>query len=197
MTGDGPTRAPGVPLDERIGALVACGDTRQASEEAMCHLGPAILRFARSCIRNEALACDAFSEFSEDLLRGIGDFRGSASVKTWAFRLAWHAVLRVRNDAWLCRRRTLVSDAAEALAREVRTATPVVNERRAMFLERIRGELSLEEQSLLALRVDQGLSWEEIAAVMAEEGAPASPQALAKRFQRLKDKLAAIVRREG
>jgi hypothetical protein len=37
------------------------------------------LRFLRACLRDETLASDAFSEFSEDLVRGIAGFRGSAS----------------------------------------------------------------------------------------------------------------------
>jgi RNA polymerase sigma-70 factor (ECF subfamily) len=197
MNDDRPRPDPDGPLDARVLALVARGAINDAAGEAILEIGPTILRFLRSCLHNETLASDAFSEFSEDLLRGLPAFRGNASLKTWAYRLAWHAVLRVREDGWYRRRHTLVSEAAAAYADQVRTATPIVAQRRALALARIRAQLSLEEQGLLALRVDQALPWEQVAAVMANDGERVAADALMKRFQRLKMKLADIVRRDG
>jgi RNA polymerase sigma-70 factor (ECF subfamily) len=45
--------------------------------------------------------------------------------------------------------------------------------------------------------VDQGLSWDEVAGVLAEGGAPARPDALMKRFERLKDRLGKMARDRG
>ena len=48
------------------------------------------------------------------------------------------------------------------------------------------------------LRVDRGLSWGEVALVLADEqGEPVEESALRKRFERLKDKLAERARQEG
>ncbi len=47
------------------------------------------------------------------------------------------------------------------------------------------------------LRLDQGLSWKEIAYVMAHGGRPARPAALSKRFERLKVRLARLARDQG
>jgi len=65
-----------------------------------------------------------------------------------------------------------------------------------IFLE-LRAGLTPEEQSLLALRVDQGLEWAEVAAVLAGEGQAPSPAALMKRFERLRERLGKLARERG
>jgi RNA polymerase sigma-70 factor (ECF subfamily) len=64
---------------------------------------------------------------------------------------------------------------------------------------RLRARLDAIEQTLLVLRVDQRLSWEEIADVLAGPGPGESltPAALRKRYERLKDKLRRLARAEG
>jgi len=48
------------------------------------------------------------------------------------------------------------------------------------------------------LRVDKGLSWQEIAEVLAEtEDDPPDPVALRKRFERLKERLMKMAEKEG
>ena len=184
-------------IDGRVRLLVAEGHVEAASEVALRELGPAVLRYVRSTIRDEELAADAFSEFAEDLWRGLPGFRGEASLRTWAFRVAWNAMLRVKNDAWQRRRVGLSRGPASALANEMRTHTPVALDRQARVLDSLRSRLSLEDQGLLALRVDQGLSWAEVAEVVASEGEPVKVQALEKRFQRLKERIAEMARSEG
>lgn len=189
--------APVPDLDVRVHELLAGGDGSSAAELVLREMGPAVLRYVRSSLRNEELAADAFSEFAEDLWKGLGSFRGESSLKTWAFRVAWSAICRVRNDGWERRRAPLSRGRASALAEDLRTRTPVILERQARALESIRARLSIEEQSLLALRIDQGLSWDEIAAVVASEGEPVHAPALAKRFQRLKERIALLAREDG
>lgn len=188
--------APRTALDESVRAHLARGATRDAAEAALQTLGPAILRFMRSSLRDEALARDAFSEFSEDLLRGLRGFRGEASLRTWAYRLAWSAVARVRDDPWRCRRQPLEHLPMSALAEQIRMSVSS-HERRALALERLRDAISFEDQSLLALRIDQGLPWSEIAQIVGNGGADVTAVALMKRFQRLKLKLAEMLRRDG
>jgi len=64
-------------------------------------------------------------------------------------------------------------------------------------LEKLREALTLEERSLLALRVDQELSWAETAAVLAREGEAVEPNALMKRFERLKERLGRLAKERG
>ena len=189
--------APQQDLDARVRRLLADGDVAAASEFAVRELGPGVLRFVRSAVRDEELAADAFSEFAENLWMGLPAFRGDSSLRTWAFRVAWNAVIRVRNDAWQRRRTPLSRGRASELAEQVRTRTPLVVERQARALEALRSKLTVEEQSLLALRVDQGLSWAEVAEVIAADGKPVQVDALMKRFQRLKERIALLAREDG
>lgn len=183
-----------VDLERRIRALLAAGDARGAATEAMRALGPKILGYLRTILRDEADAGEAFSVWAEHLWRGIGSFRGDASFRTWAFKVAYNAALNVRNEAWRRLGRPLETGEASRLAEEIRTRTAVREERRRTRLEEIRGRLTPEEQTLLTLRIDQELSWEETAEVFSASGARVEPAALRKRFQRLKDQLADLLR---
>jgi RNA polymerase sigma-70 factor, ECF subfamily len=75
----------------------------------------------------------------------------------------------------------------------VRT-TVVRVERQRRWLEEVRELLSVEERALLTLRVDRELSWAEIAEVLAAEGKRVEAATVAKRYERLKERLIAVVR---
>jgi RNA polymerase sigma-70 factor (ECF subfamily) len=177
-----------------IQALLAAGDERAAATEAMRAFGPKILGYLRSILRDEADAGDAFSVWAEHLWRGIGTFRGDSSFRTWAFKVAYNAALNVRNEAWRRLGRPFETGEASRLADEIRTKTAVREERQRTKLDEIRQKLTPEEQTLLTLRIDQQLSWEEIGEVFSASGEPVEPPALRKRFQRLKDRLADLLR---
>jgi RNA polymerase sigma-70 factor (ECF subfamily) len=178
---------------ERIDA----GDPQGAATAAIRGLGPQVLRYLRSILVDEDAAADAFSQFAENLWRGLPRFRRRSSLRTWAYAIAWNAALNIRNDAWNRRGRPLMTSEASALADEVRTRTAVRVARQANALEVLRASLTLDEQSLLTLRVDQGLSWAEVAEVMSGAGKPIQPLTLMKRFERLKERLAAMARDQG
>jgi RNA polymerase sigma-70 factor (ECF subfamily) len=186
-----------MPLDARVHELLAEGDTRTAAAIVIQKLGPRILGYLRTILRDEADAGEAFSVFAEHLWRGIGTFRGDASIRTWAFKVAWNAALNVRGDAWRRLGRRLVTGEASRLAEEIRTATVERFERQRDALAILREALSPEEQTLLALRIDQKLAWEEIAHVLSGEGAPVEAVALRKRFERLKERLGRLARERG
>lgn len=187
----------GMSLDARVRDLLAAEDTGGAAVVALQSLGPKILGYLRAVLRDETDAADAFSLFAEHVWRGIGTFRGEASVRTWAFRIAWNASVNVRDDAWRRLGRPLLTGEASRLAAEIRTATVERLERQRSALAELRESLSPEEQTLLALRIDQKLSWEEIAHVLSGEHAPVEPAALRKRFERLKDRLGQLARARG
>lgn len=184
------------PLEERVHALLAQGKPSAAADIAVRELGPDVRRFIRAALHDEALAADAFSAFTEDVVRALPGFRGDAALRTWAYRLAWHALRRVRDDAWQRRRCTLDLGAVSPLAK-TESDTPLVRERRALALEKMRLALSLEEQTLLALRIDQGLCWAEISRILSHDGITVGADALMKRFERLKTRLAEVAKREG
>src|SRR5512138_1645158 len=192
-----PQRQDPVDPEQRIRALLSGGggggDGRDAAAEAMRVYGPKILGYLRSMLRDEADAGDAFSVWAEHLWRGIGSFRGDSSFRTWAFKIAYNAALNVRNEAWRRLGRPFEPGEASRLAEEIRTKTAVREERQRSKLDEIREKLTPEEQTLLTLRIDQQLSWDDIGAVVSANGAPVDPAALRKRFQRLKDRLAGML----
>jgi RNA polymerase sigma-70 factor (ECF subfamily) len=180
-------------LDERVRQLLAAGDPGAAATEAIRTLGPQVLAYLRSLVREEADAREAFSSWAESVWRGLPAFRGEASLRTWTYRLAYHAALGVMGGAWKQRARPFQDGEASRLAETMRTATAVRVDRQRGVLDQLRAQLSDSDRTLLALRIDQQLSWEEIAGVLAEDGERPEPATLAKRFERLKERLRALV----
>ena len=184
-------------LEIQVKDLLAAGDRRSAASEAIRGLGPKVLGYLRSVLRNDEDAADAFSIFAEHLWRGLPTWRGQSSLKTWAFKLAWNAALNLKDEAWRRRGRRFKTGEASRLADEIRTRTGVRVERQRRALDELRAELTEEEQTLLVLRIDQQLAWEEIAEVMGDEKAPVDAAALRKRFERLKEKLSRLAKERG
>jgi RNA polymerase sigma-70 factor (ECF subfamily) len=183
-------------VDGRVAELLAAGDAREAATLAIRAYGPSILGYVAAVVRDEAATGDVFSTFCEDLWRGIGSFRGDSSVKTWAYRLAWHAAARWLRDPHRRRSARLRTDDAERLAAEVRSTTALHLRPSAQdALAELRATLSPEEQTLLTLRVDRDLPWSEIARVLGDDAA--SEAALRKRFERLKERLRSVAIQRG
>lgn len=162
----------------------------------MQEFGPKILGYLRSVLRDEGDAGDAFSAFAENLWRGIATFRGESSFRTWAYKVAWNAALAVRDEAWRRHGRRLETGEASRLADEIRTTAARV-ERQRTALDALREALTPEEQTLLHLRIDQALSWDDIAQVLGKDGSPVEAATLRKRFERLKERLATLARERG
>jgi RNA polymerase sigma-70 factor (ECF subfamily) len=184
-------------IEIRVRASLADGDRPGAATAAIQDLGPPVLRYLRSLLRDEDDAGDAFSIFAENVWRGLSTWRGDGSLKAWCFRLAWNAAANLRNEAWRRRGRRFFSGEASALAEEVRTRSFVKVERQRQALDTLRESLEVEEVSLLTLRVDQKLSWAEIADVVSSDGERVEPAALMKRFERLKNRLARMAKEQG
>ncbi len=183
-------------VQARVQQLVDAGDVSAGATEALRALGPEILRFLRSVLRNEEDAADAFSQFAENLWKGLSTFRGQSSLRTWAFRVAWNSAMNLRNDAWHRHGRRFATGEASQIAEEIRTKTAVRVERQRSALDRLRDALSPDDQSLLALRLDRGFSWEEVAEILSAGGERVQPLTLMKRFERLKKRLTEMVRKQ-
>ncbi len=178
-------------LEAEIGARLEEGDHAGAATCALRGYGPEILGYLASILRDAPAADEVFSTFCEDLWRGVPQFRRASSFRTWAYKIAWHAAVRHLEDPFKKRGQPLATEQAEKLAVEVRTTTALhLRDTAKDALAALRAGLAPEEQALLVLRVDRGLSWTEIAEALADAGAPAAGEAaLRKRFERLKGKL--------
>jgi RNA polymerase sigma-70 factor (ECF subfamily) len=191
-------------LEQEIHALCDQGDIGGAVERTLQVYGREILRLMHSVLRQPDLARDAFSVFSENLLKGLSGFRWESSLRTWSYRLARNACYQVMH-APSTREQPMSLSALPDEAQHQRTEThpwqrTSVKER---FRE-LRERLKPEERMLLMLRVDQKLSWTEIARVMAEPEEASDNGSLTRRaaalrqqFQRLKTHLRELASEEG
>src|SRR5260370_8090531 len=83
-------------VEAEIAHLLESNDLPSAAAAIVREYGPAILAYLAALARDEDRADDAFSQFCEDLWRGLRGFRPDASVPTCVYKLARHA--RPRNQ---------------------------------------------------------------------------------------------------
>jgi len=192
------TRTEQPSIEERIAACLDRRDLAQAATEALQGYGPQIFGFLTAVLRESDAANEAFSEFSEDLWRGIGQFRRESSFRTWAYQLAWNAARQLIRDPFHRRGRRLRTSEWSRIAEQVRSSSAAVREAAIRGrLSEMKARLDPDEQTLLILRVDRELPWKDVAAVLSEPGESLDDAAVRKRFQRLKTKLHRMAKREG
>jgi RNA polymerase sigma-70 factor (ECF subfamily) len=180
-------------------------DYSEATAALVRGYGPEIFGFLVATNKSEHDASDIFSDFCLAALRGLPGFRFHSSLRTWAYTLARNAAHHHRRDTGRAARRRTGSSAIDEVAAAVRTSTlTFLRTERRTRLEELRDSLDPEDRELLVLRVDRGLSWDDVATAFNEGDAPLTPaerakasQRLRKRFQVLKDSLREKARREG
>ncbi len=182
--------------EQAIAARLDQGNLRAAATEVMKAYGPQVLGYLMAVLRSDDDAREVFSQFAEDLWRGLAHFRRECSFRAWAFKLAWHAASRFYRDPYRQRGCRLMTTDASRLAASVSQSSYRPGGR-SERMTKLRQALDPEEQTLLILRLDKEMPWEEVAQVMSGRGQPVAPAALRKRFERLKDKLALLAREQG
>lgn len=188
----------GAEVEQQIADALDAGDLAAAAESLVRGYGPEILSYLAAVARDPCLAEEVFSTTTEDVWRGLPGFRRECSARSWIYRLAYHALQRHRRDPFRRRQKKTASRELERVADKVRSETaPFLRTEVKDRVARLREQLGSEEQTLLILRVDRELSWREVGAIMAEENTPLSEAALAKRFQRVKDKLRKLAAEAG
>jgi RNA polymerase sigma-70 factor (ECF subfamily) len=185
-------------VEEQVAALLAAQDYGRAAETVMREYGPGVRGLLLTLFRrNRDAGEEAFSLFAENLWRHIDGFRGESTVRTWIYCMARNAAVSVTREGWRKLSRRLLTQDAEQLAEEVRTKSGLRLERQSSALLALRDSLDLDEQTLLTLRLDERLPWEEIAQIMSSDGTPIDAAAVRKRFERLKAKLGELARQQG
>ena len=186
--------------EEEVRALHAAGDMPGAVTCAIRRFGPQLYGFLVTLLCNEQDAGDAFAMLSEDIWRGLPGFRWACSFRTWAFTLARNAAhrqqrKRARQGPEIRLSTSLISELAEEVI------TSYVGKRSE--LDEMRDALPEEDRTILVLRIDKGLSWTDVARVLAgdtEGPEPAIAREAArvrKRFQLVKQQLVAAARERG
>lgn len=195
-------------LESAIRADCDVGDYDEAATVAVRGYGPEILGFLASRLRNEAEASEVFSQFCEDFWLGLPRFEWRCTARVWAYTLARHAANRHISAAHRRPARNIPLSRVgliSGLADQVRSTTlPYLRTEVKSRMRVLREQLSQEDQTVLILRVDKGLSWRELAEVTRYAGQPVSEALitkeaarLRKRFQLAKDRLRKLAEAEG
>ena len=195
-------------LEERIRRHAEAGDKKRAATALLEGYGRELLGFLIAHLRDRDAASEVFSQFTEDLWRGIDGFRWQCTARVWSYTLVRHAASRYIKDARRRRGRQVSLSRAgplSAIEAKIRTATlaAVRTEARSRVAQ-LRETLPPEDQTLLILRVNRKLGWKEIAQVMVYEGETVSDDVLEKeavrlrkRYQLAKDKLRRLAEAQG
>lgn len=185
-------------LEEELRGLVGGGDCEGAFAHALSGYGFELRSFCHALLRDRASADDAYGAACEDLWRGMPHFRWDSSFRVWAYAVARHACLReLRGRRRALRRGTGYRAYLEAMGGSPRTETkPCQRTTMKDRLRALREQLDPDGQTLLTLRIDRGLSFEQIARIMAGPSAELPSAELArgaaacrKRFERTKVRL--------
>ena len=185
-------------MDSTADDLLARGDHRKGVERVMHEMGPSVLGLLHTMFRsNPDAAEEAFSLFAENLFRHAATYRGDAPLKAWVYAIARNAALSVSRDGWRRFGERLETRDAEKLAEEIRTRSAIRRERQSNALDSLRDTLDLDEQTLLTLRLDEKLPWDEVAQVMSSGGEKVDSSTVRKRFERLKVRLGEEARLRG
>jgi RNA polymerase sigma-70 factor (ECF subfamily) len=193
-----------VDVEAELSGLIAEGELDAAATRAIRTYGPELYGYLSHVLGGEQDAAEVFSQLSEDLWRGLPRFRAQCSVRTWLYALARHAAARFIRSPWNARRRRTGDSQLQALLDETRSRTkPWLRTDVRDRWSALREALDPEDRSLLVLRVDRELSWEDIAMIML--GAETSDSValgresdrLRKRFQHLKRELRRRARESG
>src|ERR1700682_1049968 len=86
-------------VEQQIGALCSAGDRDKAATLLVESYGREIFRFLLSRLRDDDATAQVFSQFTEDMWRGLGRFRWDCSARVWSYTLARHAASRYIADA--------------------------------------------------------------------------------------------------
>jgi RNA polymerase sigma-70 factor (ECF subfamily) len=195
-------------LEARIRRLSDAGNKKGAATALLEGYGREVLGFLISRLRDRDAASDVFSQFTEDLWKGLDGFRWQCTARVWSYTLARHAASRYIDEARRRRGRSVPLSRAgplSAIEAKIRTATLTAARTEARSrVAMLRESLPLDDQTLLILRVNRRLGWREIAQVMAYEGTTVPDDVLdkeaarlRKRYQLAKDKLRRMAVEQG
>lgn len=202
-------------VEQQIRQCCTAGDYRAAATVIVQAYGPEISSLLRARLRSEANGSEVFGMFCEDLWRALPAFEFRCSSRTWAYVLARHAELRFRGEPQRRPDRNLpfAGQLAEMPARGRTSTSPYRQTQVRERLRALRQRLHEQDELLLLLRVDRGLSWREIARVLLAEASVESsccadtphPELLLEReaarlrqrFQVIKQKLRYWAEQEG
>ena len=179
-----------------VGGLGDEAELSEVATRAIEAYGDEVFGFLIHQLGNEADAAEVFGQMAEDLWKGLPAFGGRCSIRTWMYVLARHAASRFRRSPWNHRgRRTGDSNLDEAIARQRTRTQPWQRTDVKDRFAALREALDPDDRTLLVLRVDRAMPWQDIARVTLGVDEPEArtlkreTDRLMKRFQLLKEQL--------
>ncbi|MFP2932146.1 RNA polymerase sigma factor [Pyxidicoccus sp. 3LG] len=182
-------------LEQRIREACVRGETGLAVEVALGGYGPEIHRLLATILRDADRARDAYSDFSESLLRDLPAFRWESSFRTWAYCVARNVAYRLAASSSRRGSHESLRVIEELPLRERSRTNPWL---RSSVKERFRGlreQLTPHERTILELRVDLRLSWLDIARRLAPPGGTPTSEALNRRSAVLRQQFRGLKQR--
>ena len=145
-------------------ARARAGDERAADVLVRRYLGDVYAVTAR-VLSDRDLAEDAAQEAFINALRGLKRFRGDASFRTWLLRIALNAARTVARRHFH-RREVPLEVAVDAACDERDAASVVAINDEAARIAKMLEKLPEKQRMAVTLRVNQGLSYQEIGTVL-------------------------------
>lgn len=182
------------------------GDFDRTATLFLERYGQEILGFLTDRMHSGPKGADVFSQFAEDFWRGLPDFGWRSSLRAWAYALARNAAYRYRQSPGQRLKHQTFSDDSPFGMEVARLHSSTRLHQKTEVKSRmrqLRERLSEDDQTLLMLRVDRGLSWKELAVVLCKKE-DLDPSELAReatnlrqRFQQVKARLRSLAVKEG
>lgn len=200
---------PSCQIEDEARAAWSRGDLVAVMNRVVDGYGDEIHSFLMASAHGDAGTADeVFSQFTEDLWRGLARFEWRSSIRAWCYALARNALHRFRRSPHNRRdRRAALSDvpALEQLADSVRSRTrPYLRTEVKDEFQKLREKLSEKDQTLLILRINRKMSWRDIAhAFVGEKENPDDAEiermstALRQRFVEVKSRLKRLAEEAG
>ncbi len=166
------TKAAARPGEDEAGLLARAraGEESAIDQLVRRYLGDVYVVTVR-VLGDHDLAEDAAQEAMLNALRGLKRFRGEASFRTWLLRIAVNAARTVGRRQFR-RREVALELAMEAPTSESDSAALVVLRAEAARCATLLAQLPEKQRLAVTLRVEQGLSYQEIATILGStEGA--------------------------
>ncbi len=189
-------------FEAQLGALLRAGDLEAAASGALGTYGPELYGFLVNLMSGESDASEVFSQTAEDFWRALPSFERRCSVRTWLYLLARNAAARFWRSPW--HRAAGSSTRLDGIVAEARSRTePWLRTEVKDKWRQLRESLEPDDRTLLVLRVDRELDWNDVARVMlSREDAGAAELAresarLRKRYHLLKEQLRERARAAG
>lgn len=189
--------------EKPIRQLCEAGQIEEAASCIFAAYNREIYGFVLTYVREHDEAQDVMSMFAEDMWRGLPGFRWQCSARVWCYAIARNAALQRLRSAKRRHSREIPHTLADLVA-HVRTVTEIYRCTAVKSRVRaLRDRLTPEDQVLLTLRIDRGLSFRDVALATLGDPDVASTTLdreiarLRKAFERAKVELRKLAESEG